>query len=269
MTATARAVIEASELPEHEAIRLLKVVSGLDRSMILTGATITNDQREAFDELEERRLRGEPLQYIEGEVPFGSVVVKVDDRVLIPRPETEELLHHAVDLAENPEVIVDLCSGSGNLAVALAARFPKARVLATEIAPAAAELARENAEINGVAVTVLEGDLFGPLPDDIRGRVDLIVANPPYLSEPELAGVSPDVGREPRLALVAGETGREVVERIASDVASWLAPGGVFMCEISEFDAQRTVALFDRLDVDLRRDMFGKNRFVVGHARVE
>lgn len=269
MTATARAVIEASELPEHEAIRLLTAVTGLNRAVILTDTTITDDQREAFDELVERRLGGEPLQYIEGEVPFGSVVLKVDERVLIPRPETEELLHLAIDLADDPSVIVDLCTGSGNLAVALAASFPDAQVFATDIAPAAAEAARENARLNGVAVTVLDGDLFGPLPADIRGRVDLVVANPPYLSEDELADVPGDVSREPKLALVGGEAGPEIVERIANDVATWLKPAGVVLCEISEFDAQQTLGLFDLLAAELRTDMFGKDRFVVAHARVE
>ena len=269
MSADSRALVARSDLPEHEALRLLVAASGHGRSSLLAGTPVTDDERDAFRTLERRRLEGEPLQYIEGEVAFGPVVLTVDERALIPRPETEELFHLVVDLVDDPAVIVDLCTGSGNLAIALAATFPEADVYATEISPAAADLARENVTNNRVDVTILEGDLFAPLPSGIRGRVDLVVSNPPYLSEAELAEVPSDVAAEPQLALMGGTRGTEIVERIADRVSAWIGPDGVVACEISEFAADSTLGLFASVDATVVRDMFGKDRFVFGHARVE
>lgn len=269
MNSTSVERIEASQLPRHEAIRLLVSATGQGRSAIVAGTALTDGQASCFEALEARRISGEPLQYIEGDVPFGPASIRVDARALIPRPETEEMFHLACGLVHEPRVIVDLCTGSGNLAVALAAAFPDARVCATEISPDAANLARANIERNGVEATILDGDLFAPLPDELRGRVDLIVSNPPYLSEAELAGVHEDVRWEPATALVGGPLGTEIIERIVDEAPSWLAPTGAMICEISEFDSARTLGLFSPMDAEVRFDMFGKHRFVVAHARVE
>jgi len=269
MTTTSWELIAASQLPEHEAIRLLVLATGRRRSEVVTGTEVTDIQRAAFDATVLRRANGEPLQYIEGNVPFGTVSIRVDERALIPRPETEEMLHLAIGLARNPTVIVDLCTGSGNLAVALGAAFAGAQVYATEISPEAACLARENAERNGVDVAILEGDLFEPLPEELRGRVDLLVSNPPYLSEAELSSVPADVQREPVSALVAGPTGTETTRRIADEVPTWLTSTGVAVCEISEFHPARSAGLFSSMDTELRLDMYGKNRFVVARPRNE
>ena len=269
MSPTSGELTKASRLPAHEAIRLLVSATGYARPDIVAGTTLTDAQVSVYRAFEERRVKGEPLQYIEGDVPFGSVSIRVDKRALIPRPETEEMFHVARDLADDPAIIVDLCTGSGNLAVALAAAFPNARVYATEISPDAARLARANVEGNGVDATILDGDLFGPLPAEIRGRIDLIVSNPPYLSEAELVDVPQDVQWEPAMALVGGPLGTEVLERIARVAPSWLAPSGVMVCEISEFDSTRTLGLFSTMDAALHLDMYGKHRFVVAHARFE
>lgn len=269
MRSTSGELIKASQLPEHEAIRLLASATGYGRPDIVVGTALTDAQVSVYRALEERRLSGEPIQYIEGEVPFGSVSIRVDDRVLIPRPETEEMFHLACDLVDDPAIIVDLCTGSGNLAVALAAAFPHATVYGTEISPDAALLARANVESNGVDATILDGDLFDPLPSEIRGRIDLIVSNPPYLSEADLADVPSDVQWEPATALVGGPLGTEVLERIAHGAPLWLAPRGAVVCEISEFDSNRTIGLFSSMDADVHLDLYGKHRFVVAHARIE
>lgn len=269
MTAASLDLIEASQLPRHEAIRLLVSATGHGRSAILAGTEVTDAQASSFKVLEARRINGEPLQYIEGDVPFAGASIAVDERALIPRPETEEMFHLACDLADGPKRIVDLCTGSGNLAVALAAAFPDAQVWATELSTDAATLARTNVERNAVTAMVLDGDLFAPLPNELRGRVDLLVSNPPYLAEAEMAGLPDDVRREPEGALVGGPRGTEIIERIAQQAPAWLAPTGVLVCEISEFDATQTVELFGHMDAEVRIDMFGKQRFVVAHARVE
>jgi release factor glutamine methyltransferase len=114
---------------------------------------------------------------------------------------------------------------------------------------------------------VLVGDLFDPLPDAIRGTVDLLVANPPYLASHEIDDVPPDVLREPEMALVAGPEGDETLAAIALDAQDWLAPGGVIACEISEFHGDRVAELFRRYDPEIRKDLTGRDRYVFGSLR--
>lgn len=262
-------VVRSSSLPDHEARRLVSLVTGCSLSALVGDPVLDAEQFERFRRLEARRLAGEPLQYVEGDVPFGPASIRVDPRVLIPRPETEELFELARAAVERPAVVVDLCTGSGNLAVALAMTFPDADVYATDVSEDAIDVARANASANGVDVTFGVGDLFAPLPSTLVGRVELLVANPPYLARAELADVPDDVLREPSGALVAGPTGLEIVARIAADIGPWLAPGAVVMLEVSEFHAARAAALFADLGGEVRTDLFGSDRFVVGHARVE
>ena len=154
-------------IPEHERVRL---------------EAVARDDL-PLEDLIARRLRGEPLQYIEGTAAFGPLDLLVDERVLIPRPETEGMFDLATRMVRSPEIIVDLCTGSGALALALKSRFPSAAVFATDISPAAVEVATDNRYRTGLQVYLAEGDLFDPLPTAILGSVDLIVANPPYVAE--------------------------------------------------------------------------------------
>ncbi|MEA2023908.1 MAG: peptide chain release factor N(5)-glutamine methyltransferase [Actinomycetota bacterium] len=257
----------SSDLPDHEVRRLLEAASGRHWTSLILGVDLTTGEVEAFRSFVERRRAGEPLQYIEGIVPFGPIEVAVDQRVLVPRPETEELYEIAKDAVESPLVIVDLCTGSGNLAIALKHTFPAASIYATDISSDAVDLARENARDVGLDVTILLGDLFDPLPDHLRGRVDLIVSNPPYLAVAELADLPVDVrDHEPTMALVAGPIGDEVLARIAEAGSDWLRPGGVIICEISEFHGSAIADRFASLGGEIKRDLFGKERFVIGAA---
>jgi release factor glutamine methyltransferase len=268
MSETARPLLDASGLPEHEAMRLFEVATGGTSADALLDRPVDTAGADRFRVLADRRRRGEPLQYLEGEVPFGPVVISVDPRVLIPRPETEELFVLATSMVDAPTEILDVCTGSGNLALALASTYPSARIHATDVSADALDVARANGERNGLDVTWLEGDLFAPVPTELLGRVDLIVANPPYLSEAELGALPVDVLHEPIGALVSGPLGDELVARIAAEAGTWLAPGGVIVCEISEFHTSDVVAMFGHLDADVRTDLFGKDRFVVGRRRV-
>ncbi len=243
--------------------------TGHHRTDVLVGIDVTPEQVARFGGYVERRRANEPLQYIEGSVPFGPVDLVVDHRVLVPRPETEYLFELAVARVESPSVIVDLCTGSGNLALALASVHPDASVYAVDLSGDAAAVALENARRNGLDVVVLTGDLYEPLPEHLLGSVDLLVANPPYLAADEVANLPPDVLAEPRGALVAGERGDEVLERIAADVHRWLQPGGVVICEISEYAVERSLAHFENLDAVVEKDLTGTERFVVGCRRVE
>jgi release factor glutamine methyltransferase len=254
----------AGDLPEHEAIRLLVTATGRTRSEVLLGFEVSSQERQTFASYVERRSRDEPLQYIEGTVAFGAVELHVDDRVLVPRPETEYLFELVTALIEDPAVIVDLCTGSGNLALALAAVHPNADVFAVDFSPDAADVALKNARTNELNVSVLVGDLFDPLPESLRGRVDLLVANPPYLAARELVDLPADVLAEPEMALVAGPLGDEVLGRIAQQAGDWLAPGGLIACEISEFHGDRIASLFEAYDAEIRRDLNGRDRYVIG-----
>jgi release factor glutamine methyltransferase len=255
------------DLPDHEVRRLLEAASGRHWTELILGVDLTTGEVEAFQALVDKRRGGEPLQYIEGVVPFGPIDVAVDARVLIPRPETEQLFELACGAVDHPRVIVDLCTGSGNLALALKHNCPEAAVYATDLSADAIDLARDNATANGLDVTFFQGDLFGPLPGHLEGRVDLIVSNPPYIAEWEVPALPEEVrDYEPLMALVAGPVGDEILKRIAVAARSWLRPGGTIVCEISEFNSRIVAEHFADLGGEVRRDLSGKDRFVIGTA---
>jgi release factor glutamine methyltransferase len=243
-----RATLSEMSLPAHE-LKRLRAVAGTEAEL---------------HALVERRLAGEPLQYLEGTAAFGPWDLHVDSRVLIPRPETELLWEIAAALAESPDVIVDLCTGSGALAIALAKSFPQARVLGTDLSVEALDVARMNGAMLEPTVEWRQGDLFEALPEHLVGAVDLLVANPPYVAEREYAALPEDVRREPKLALVSGPTGLEVYERIAAEVGRWLAPGGRFALEIGETQGDAVRSLFAEFSLSVRQDLTRRDRFVIG-----
>ncbi|MBA4370078.1 MAG: peptide chain release factor N(5)-glutamine methyltransferase [Coriobacteriaceae bacterium] len=262
--------------PRRSAEWLLSGATGLTRVELYAhhDRPLSESEREAFREGIERRAAGEPLQYVTGEMPFRHLVLKVRPGVFIPRPETELLVEAGLDEAEargGEVVAVDLCTGSGAVACALAQEVPGARVYATEISPTAAEVARENAERCGVVerVTVLEGDLFAPLPEELRGHVDVVLANPPYVPSGDLPGLPSEVGgHEPALALDGGSDGLTVARRIMDEARGWLRPGGVLAMELDE----RRVADADQVmrawyeETTTVRDLTGRDRIVAGRT---
>lgn len=235
-------------LPAHELKRLRSVA----------------DDEADLESLVARRLAGEPLQYLEGTAAFGPWDLHVDPRVLIPRPETELLWEISAALAESPDVIVDLGTGSGALGIALAKSFPEARVLGTDLSPDALDVAEVNGELLGATVEWCQGDLFEALPEDLVGAVDLLVSNPPYVAEHEYPTLPEDVRREPKLALVSGPTGLETYERIAAEIGRWLASGGQFAIEIGETQAFAVVRIFAEFSPEVRQDLAERDRFVIG-----
>lgn len=235
-----------SRLPTHERRRLL-ALTGVDP-----------------EDLARRRLEGEPLQYLEGTAAFLDFEVVVDPSVLVPRPETEGLFELAASLAPEPTTIVDIGTGSGVLAIALARRFPNARVCGVDVSPEAVALAAANAGSLGAAVTFGIGDLFAAVPAEWKASIDLIVSNPPYVASSEWPGLPIDVRHEPVGALVAGPRGTEVLERLATESGEWLAPGGWLALEIGEGQAAATVALFEGLgSVEIHNDLAGRDRYAL------
>lgn len=245
-------------LPDNEAVRLVALVVRCGIAEARAGVDLSAEQRLTLADLTVRRLSGEPLQYLEGTVPFGPVEVAVDERVLIPRPETEYLFE-MLDPSSHPSLVVDLCTGSGALALALKRRYPSARVIGTDVSRAALEVAIANGVANDLIVDWFQGDLFDALPGELAGEVDLLVANPPYIAEGDWSGLPEDVQREPRLALIAGPTGMEIADQILAKVRRWLAPSGEAWVEVGEDQAQD---LADRFSAQVVIDQYGRDRFV-------
>jgi len=269
--ATAGELVRRSAVPVHEAERLLAVASGLTRAQLVIGRDLPGDVVERFDDLVAERRSGTPLQYLEGTVHFGPLELLTDRRALIPRPETERLWERVVEVVgeATPAVVVDICTGSGNLALALKYTFPEAAVYGTDVSRDALSLAAANGEHTGLDVTWVEGDLFATLPDSIRGGVDVIVGNPPYVAAPDYDGLPVDVrDHEPIGALVAGPGGDEVLARIAAEAGEWLAPGGLLACEIGADQGARAAELFAAFDPFVERDLAGRDRFVLGRSQV-
>jgi release factor glutamine methyltransferase len=237
------------------------------------------------DQMVARRAAGEPLQYVLGRWSFRTLDLLVDRRVLIPRPETEVVAGLALDalaardrrvgattVAEQPPVAVDLGTGSGAIALSLAAeRWPHVEVWATDASADALAVARANlaglGRRSGV-VRLVEGDWFAALPEELRGRVDLIVSNPPYVADDD--ELPPEVAAwEPAGALRAGPDGLDDIRRIVAEAPSWLAPGGVLVVEIGETQGEAVLELAAAsgfASASVEADLAGRPRALVAQV---
>jgi release factor glutamine methyltransferase len=222
-----------------------------------------------FEAMLERRAAGEPLQYVLGRWGFRTLDVHVDSRVLIPRPETEIVVEHALGVIDSlgAQVAVDLGTGSGVIAMSLAVERPKLAVWGTDASDEALDVARANLAGIGRAATRVRleaGDWFDALPPELAGTVDVVVANPPYVAadDPLPAEVS---DWEPRAALVSGPTGLEAIERILTDAPSWLRPSGGVVLEIGDTQSEQALALAAQFfaTAEVRTDLVGRPRVLV------
>lgn len=284
--------------PRRSAEWLLSAATGLSRIELYVQheRPLSDRERSLLREGVRRRAEGEPLQYVTGEMPFRHLVIKVRPGVLIPRPETEVLVDVALDrlregtgsnentgpgagdeVDEGSEVgrlgpVVDLCTGTGCVALSLAHEVPDLSVLATDISALAVDLASENAERLGLSerVTAIECDLFEALPRDLAGTIAGVVANPPYVPSNELPELPIEVAEfEPRVALDGGPDGLEVVRRIMREASEWLRRGGWLALEVHEHravDAAREMAEWYE-GVEVIRDLTGRERVVAGRLR--
>ena len=226
------------------------------------------DAAAAFCNLIERRLKGEPIQYITGEVEFFGLPFHVNREVLIPRPETELLVEKAVELAplfRGPRVL-DVGTGSCAIAVAIAHELPGASVTAIDISAAALAQARANAERNGVAhrLRFLEGDLLAPVAGE---QFDLVVSNPPYVAERDRGALDVEVrDYEPAQALFAGEEGLAIYRRLFPAAFTALAAGGVLLVEIGYGQREAIQALLEQSGfaaIEFFRDLQGIDRVAI------
>lgn len=219
--------------------------------------------KEILDIVDER-LTGRPLWYIIGDTDFCGYTIKVDERVLIPRPETEELVMMAVAAAEEGQNVLDLCTGSGAIAIATYKELEKAgrkvRMTAIDVSVDALELAKENAECNQAEINFVCSDLF----TRIRERFDLIISNPPYIPSSEIETLQKEVKDfEPRLALDGGSDGLEIYRKIAAEAPKYLTRGGVLLMEVGAGQAEDVVKLFKGNSYSMIiKDFNGVDRYV-------
>lgn len=252
-------------LATAESEALLQRVLGVDRVELFSrDAGLTTAEAKAYGRALCRRCTGTPLQHLTGEQGFRRLLLEVRPGVFVPRPETEVLVEvslRSIASIDAP-VAVDLCTGSGAVALAVADEHPGAVVYATDVSDDAVALAQANAERLGLPITVEAGDLFGPLPGDIEGSVDVVCANPPYVPRARRGDLPPEVLADPELA-VFGEP--ELYERIFAGAQTWLRPGGVVAVEIDD-DAGAAIAATATAagltDVVVEHDLTGRDRVV-------
>ena len=218
---------------------------------------ITDEQLSVLNPLIERRINGEPLQYILGKWSFMGYDFYVSPACLIPRQDTETLVEYAVKeiLRHNYTSVLDICTGSGCIAISIA-KSCGATVTASDISADALELAQKNAELNNTAVTFIKSDLF----DSISGTYDLITANPPYLTKSEMDNMQRELEFEPYEALFGGDDGLDFYRRISASYDEYLNENGVMLLEVGDTQADDVQSMFS--NAKTITDLCGKRRIV-------
>ena len=250
-------------IDESDAEWILSLTLGIPRSALGEERVITQKECGKILELYDERLTGKPLWYIFGNTEFYGYRIEVDERVLIPRPETELLVQQAIAAVQDGDKVLDLCTGSGAVAVVLACEAAKDKtisVLATDISEDALEVARKNIRLNKANVNVEKSDLF----ENIKGKFNLITVNPPYIKTGEIGTLQREVRDfEPKLALDGGEDGLWFYRRIAEKVHKYIVRGGMLIMECGEDQARDVIKIFSKCDYAMVvRDDSGKERIV-------
>ena len=260
----------AIENPRLDAEVLLSRATGLTRTQLVIEMLkpLAPEELARFRDMVKRRRAREPVAYILGEREFYGRTFKVDHRVLIPRPDTEALVEVALARSKHVSMcarVLDLCTGSGCVAITLARERPTTQVIAADKSEGAIAVASENAaRLGAYNVSFAVCDLFG----DLRGPFDVVTANPPYIASGEIEGLSPDIVKfEPRLALDGGASGDDIVARIVEAAPSHLASGGVLAVEVGAGQSDRVAAMMTAKgfrDVERARDYARIERVVSG-----
>ena len=259
------------EKPQLEAEILLAHAMKIKRIELYTAyeSEPTEAQRTVFRDCVKRRGNGEPAAYLTGAKEFYSLLFKVDRNVLIPRPETEDLVLQTLDTLktyseETAPIIADVGTGSGIIAVTLAKQFASAKIIAVDISTEALNIARSNAETHGVAdrIAFRQSDLL----ENVSETIDIVVSNPPYVSQSEYEALPVDVKNfEPKTALLAGAKGTEIIERLIPQAADRLRQGGHLLMEVSPMIAESVAeCLAGWNDVQILPDSAERQRIVSG-----
>lgn len=257
-----KALFAENGIDESDAEWLISVKTGIARSELAASEKILVPSRvQELDKIAGERLTGRPLWYILGDTEFYGYKIKVDERVLIPRPETELLTEQVLRTAEQGNKVLDLCTGSGCIAIALAKKGAEKELIVTasDISADALALAQENAKRNGADIKFIESDLL----DGVRGKFNIIVCNPPYIKSSDIPGLQKEVQFEPKGALDGGEDGLDFYRRLAKEAPRHLVKGGTLFMECGVGQAQEIVKLFKKFDYTMvSRDYNDVERFV-------
>ena len=242
------------QIPEHELARLR------EKAKEITGSQ--SDYHSSYTELLSRRLNGEPLQYIEEYIPFYSIQINVDQRCLIPRPETEYLIEFIKNNSDNPKKILDVGTGTGCIALMLKKLYPESTVDACDISLEALDLAKENAEINNLAINLFQSDL---LSDVEEVDYDIIVANLPYIPTETLSSLESEVvDYEPLLALDGGIDGLLYINRLIKEIEEKDIRNLTLFLEV---DTSHATTILNNLShwkqVQLERDLVERDRYII------
>ncbi|MFZ3072920.1 MAG: peptide chain release factor N(5)-glutamine methyltransferase [Thermodesulfobacteriota bacterium] len=262
-----------------EALFMAASASGVRPPVVFTirDKKLKDSEKEILEGWIERRILREPLQYILGETEFYGYLIKVTPDVLIPRPETEEIIDETLRIlkgVKNP-LILDLCAGSGCIAIAIAKEIPRSRIIATDSSGKAILIAEENAVLNGVdkEITFLEGDLFAPLKaSGFEFSFDLIASNPPYIKTSDMETLPPEVRlHEPRTALDGGSDGLTLIRRIIADAPGYLKPLGVLLMELGFDEAEEVKRIVSDTGLygsfEIKKDLEGVDRILKAIAK--
>jgi release factor glutamine methyltransferase len=266
------------ESPRLEAELLVAFALGISRMEVIVEGSRLLEPKElgTLRELVKRRRSHEPMAYLRGEREFYGLVFKVDKRVLVPRPDTEALVDVALGRTTDFALggrILDLCTGSGCVAITLAKQRPTADVIATDLSNDALVVARENAiRLGAYNVSFLEGDLFGAIDRAhlpwTPARFELVVSNPPYIATAECATLMPDVRDfEPRMALDGGTDGLDFYRRIVAESPGRMTPRGVLAVEVGAGQAESVASLFREAGftgIEVKKDLGQIDRVVSG-----
>ena len=222
-------------------------------------------------ELARRRAAGEPLQYLTGVAGFRRLELAVGPGVLIPRPETEIVAEKAMEVLPLSGTLIDVGTGSGAIALAVADERPDATVVATELYAEALRWAIKNRDALGLRVELVQGDLFEGMAPELRGKVDVVVSNLPYIGERERQDLPLDVvDHEPGVAIFGGHDGLDVIKRMSRASPTWLRDGGWLVMEISPWqkaDVTRLLEAAGYADVGVERDLTGRDRVAYGRFK--
>ena len=259
-------ILAPANVDESDGEWIVSILSGVPRSDLAKSTQLCQPSvvERAFD-WAKQRLEGAPLWYITGDAEFYGYTFKVDSRVLIPRPETEELCEYALSLIKDGDSVLDLCTGSGAIAVTLAKKS-SATVYASDISEGALELASQNAELNQASLQFIHSNLF----ENIEGKFNLIVSNPPYIPTADVQQLDKEVkDYEPILALDGGADGLDFYRLIAKNASEYLEEGGLLLMEFGIGQAQDIANLLEEsfTEIEIKKDISGKERIIKARKR--
>ena len=249
----------SSSVDETDAEWIVSIVTGIKRSELGGDSRVKSSHIDKIDELAAERIKGKPLSYVLGNADFYGYEIKVDERVLIPRPETEELVSEVLKVVKNTDKVLDLCTGSGAIALVINKKSG-ASVTATDISEAALEVAKENFKQFDAAVETRLIDLYG----DLSEKFDIIVSNPPYIKTEEIDTLDKEVkDYEPRIALDGGEDGLDFYRRICEGAKQRLNEHGKLFLEAGYGEAEEIKKMLENdFNVEIIKDISGIDRII-------